>query len=383
MSILTDCAFRPLQESLRTPVVGASRLCKLLVASVGEKKEAISHTHGEGFTLDRDALRTRLNIEATYEHIPGLAKVRDRIERTRPDVVILMPTWRDSAEAVVAAFRDLHEMPDRPRLVYLDWFAPTSSPHFAVLPYVDRYLKRNILVDFAGYRREYVGGYEVAQFVAQLLKLDLGDWRFGSEIPPGQEHKLWLGWNFGVGETYRRLTRFGRVLGRSWALRHVDVNRRLGPPSKSNAPNEWYQNYRDAALHALDPLAAKWRCSGYERIPRRKYLLELLRSRVVFSPFGWGEVCFRDYEAVACGALLVKPAMEHLITSPNIYVDGETYVSVKWDLSDSAEKITHYLEHPDAAKKIAKNAQELLWAYYREHRFVDDVARSLRGLLPV
>jgi hypothetical protein len=227
-----------------------------------------------------------------------------------------------------------------------------------------------------------VGGYEVAQFVAQLLKLDLGDWRFGSEIPQGQEHKLWLGWNFGVGETYRRLTRFGRLLGRSWALRHVDVNRRLGPPSKSNAPNEWYQNYRDAALRAMDPLAAKWRCSGYERIPRRKYLLELLRSRVVFSPFGWGEVCFRDYEAVACGALLVKPAMEHLITSPNIYVDGETYVSVKWDLSDSAEKITHYLEHPDAAKKIAKNAQEVLWEYYREHRFADDVARALRGLLP-
>jgi hypothetical protein len=160
------------------------------------------------------------------------------------------------------------------------------------------------------------------------------------------------------------------------------VNRRLGPPSKSNAPNEWYQNYRDAALRAMDPLAAKWRCSGYERIPRRKYLLELLRSRVVFSPFGWGEVCFRDYEAVACGALLVKPAMEHLITSPNIYVDGETYVSVKWDLSDSAEKITHYLEHPDAAKKIAKNAQEVLWEYYREHRFADDVARALRGLLP-
>ena len=307
MSIMTDCAFRALQESLKTPAVGASRVCRMLVASVGEKKEAISHTHGEGFTLDRDALRTRLNIEATYEHIPGLAKVRDRIERVRPDVVILMPTWRDSAEAVVAAFRELHAMPNRPRLVYLDWFAPTSSPHFAVLPYVDRYLKRNILVDFAGYRREYVGGYEVAQFVAQLLKLDLGDWRFGSEIPQGQEHKLWLGWNFGVGETYRRLTRFGRLLGRSWALRHVDVNRRLGPPSKSNAPNEWYQNYRDAALRAMDPLAARWRCSGYERIPRRKYLLELLRSRVVFSPFGWGEVCFRDYEAAAAARCLSSP----------------------------------------------------------------------------
>jgi len=382
MSVMTNTAIPRLNSILLTPAYASGKPCCILVASVGEKEEAISHTHGQGFTLDAKALKQRLNITAHYEHIAGLGLIRGRIERVRPDIAILMPTWRDKPEAVVAAFRALHELPNRPRLVYLDWFAPTSSPHFTVLPYVDRYLKRNILVDFAGYRKDYIGGYEVAEFVSNLLQIDLGTWRFGSEIPIGEEHKVWLGWNFGVGQTYRRLTRFGRILGRSWTLRNVDVNRRLGPPSKSNAPNEWYQNYRDAALKALDPLSQHWRCSGYERIPRRRYLLELLRSKVVFSPFGWGEVCFRDYEAVACGALLVKPAMEHLITSPNIYVNNETYVSVKWDLSDAVEKITDCLKNPDRAKKIARNAQDFLSSYYTGHAFTDDIARALRGLCP-
>jgi len=134
-------------------------------------------------------------------------------------------------------------------------------------------------------------------------------------------------------------------------------------------------------LKALDPLASKYTCSDYQRVPRREYILELMRSKVTFSPFGWGEVCFRDYEAVACGSLLVKPSMAHLITSPNIYIEYETYVPVRWDLSDCAQTIDHYLRHPADAERIARNAQRVLRDYFAEGRFVDDVARSLRGLI--
>lgn len=382
MSVLTNTATGGITGSLVTSPTPCSRDTTILIASVGAKEEAIAYTHGEGFSIETRALRSQLRIRPVWEHIPGLDHIDAVLDRVKPDIAILMPTWRDSPDAVIAAFRRLYEKSNRPALVFLDWYAPTSSPHFGVLPYVDRYIKRNVLVDFSSYSKKFVGGYEVAEFVSRLLHFDLGDWRFGSNIPPGSESKLWLGWNFGVGKTYRKLTRFGSLMGKSWSRRNVDVNRRLGPPSKSNAPSEWYQLYRDAALHALDPLAARWNCSGYERIPRRKYLFELLNSKVVFSPFGWGEVCFRDYEAVACGTLLVKPAMEHIVTSPNIYVPDETYVAVKWDLSDCAQKIEHYLNTPHEAERIAHNAQRFLREYYKEHWFVRDVERSLRGLLP-
>lgn len=367
---------------------------RVLVATIGAKPEAIAQTCVERFELDAGELRRQLGIESVRERLTSLGEIAGAIERHRPDVALLLPTWRDKAEDVIAAFAALHARPDRPRLVYFDWYAPTSSPHFGVLPYVDRYLKRSVLVDFAEYRKPYEAGYGVADFVARLLSLDLRGWRFGSELPNGHEHKLWMGWNFGVGESYERLLRYARIGGRvplvsgpsllpAWERRSIDVNRRLGAPTTTAAPEkaDWYQRYRDESAKSVERLGARFHCSGVTRIPRKQYLLELLRSKVVFSPFGWGEICFRDYEAVACGCLLVKPSMEHVATSPDIYVPNETYVPVRWDLSDAADVIAACLADPARSAMIARRGQEALGAYFARQGFVHDVERSLRGLL--
>jgi hypothetical protein len=366
---------------------------RILVALVGAKPEAIAATCAEGFAMHRAALRRELGVESTTIQLQSVSQLEAAVRAHHPDIALIMPTWRDPAHEVIAAFRALHAMPERPRLVYFDWYAPTSSPHFGVMPFVDRYLKRSVMVDFQEYRKPYLAGYGVADFVAQLLNLDLNGWHFGSEIPAGHEHKLWLGWNFGVGASYRKLLRYaglamrvpvvsGSVLG-GWEDRPIDVNRRLGAPSTNAAPPkaDWYQHYRDASAKSMEPLSEQFRCTGITRVPRKTYLLELLRSKVVFSPFGWGEVCFRDYEAVACGCLLVKPSMAHVVSSPNIYVDYETYVPVKWDLSDAADVIAGCLAAPKESARIASNARRVLQQYFRREQFVDDVGRSLRGML--
>ena len=72
-------------------------------------------------------------------------------------------------------------------------------------------------------------------------------------------------------------------------------------------------------------------------LPRRRFLAELRAAKLCFSPFGYGEICWRDIEAIACGAVLVKPDMAHLITRPDLYEDGVTYVACRWDYADLAE----------------------------------------------
>lgn len=342
--------------------------------------------------MHRARLARELGVTSQTVQLASMSQLSEAVRTHRPQIALVSPTWRDPADEVIAAFRALHAQPDRPRLMYFDWYAPTSSPHFGVMPYVDRYLKRSLLVDFQEYRKPYVAGYGVADFVANLLGLDLNGWHFGSAIPAGHEHKLRLGWNFGMGSSYRKLLRYATIgervpfvsgsLTGSWLHRPIDVNRRLGAPATNAAPpkTDWYQNYRDASAKSMEPLGAKFRCTGITRVPRRAYLLELLRSKVVFSPFGWGEVCFRDYEAVACGCLLVKPSMSHVITSPNIYVDYETYVPVRWDLSDAADVIAACLSKPKQSAEIAAHARSVLREYFRKQHFVDDVARSMRGL---
>jgi len=101
---------------------------------------------------------------------------------------------------------------------------------------------------------------------------------------------------------------------------------------------------------------------------------ELKSSRVCFSPFGYGEVCWRDYEAIMCGALLIKPDMAHVKTEPNIFIPFETYIPVAWDFSDLEEKVTYYLENTTAREKIIQSAYDVLQSYIRDKVFINQVA---------
>ena len=70
-----------------------------------------------------------------------------------------------------------------------------------------------------------------------------------------------------------------------------------------------------------------------KKISYLSYLREMYKYSSFISPFGWGERCFRDFESIILGKVLIKPNCEHIITWPNIYQDN-MYVSIDWDLSN-------------------------------------------------
>lgn len=357
---------------------GQGRDLELLVIGRGTGFGSPEGHQLDGLRMYRRALRSA-GIRVTRRDALTLAEIERTVENHTANVAMIMVSWGESAEDVVALFRRLSERPSRPKLVMLDYFAQSSTPYFGVLPYVDRYVKRQALRDRGLYRRDLRGGYVFTDFYAERFGYDLGGWSFGSTLPEEHADKLVVGWNLAVTPYYRKLLRKSRRRGFDWDRRPVDVNARVGLIS-NNGRLEWYQDYRRRAGDAARALAPRRTLSGQDRLGRRAYFRELRRSRIVFSPFGWGELCFRDYEAVCSGALLVKPSMEHLQTSPDIFVPGETYVPVKWDLSDLAERCDHYLDHPDEARRIIANAQGRLSDYYEQGGFVRDVQRVLAGL---
>ena len=131
------------------------------------------------------------------------------------------------------------------------------------------------------------------------------------------------------------------------------------------------------ASKSVEQLKGKVGISAYERVGYKRYLLELMTSKFALSPFGWGEVCIRDYETVACGALLIKPDMTHVSTTPDIFKKYETYVPVKWDFSDLGEKIDYYISHPNEAKRIANEGRHRLTEYFKQEQFLEDIAYCL------
>jgi len=82
-----------------------------------------------------------------------------------------------------------------------------------------------------------------------------------------------------------------------------------------------------------------------DKLPRQQFIETLVRSKLALAPFGMGEICFRDFELMQYGVLMVKPSMDHLNTFPNPYNSEDTYVSFKRDLSNLEEVLTLVLEN--------------------------------------
>ena len=109
-----------------------------------------------------------------------------------------------------------------------------------------------------------------------------------------------------------------------------------------------YTEHRKGVWNTLD----KKFNSITDKLPYQEYIDKLRNSKVAISPFGMGEICFRDFEVMALKSILIKPDMKIVNTKPNIYIDGETYYSVKYDWSNLNEVIESVLdENIDSVQK--------------------------------
>jgi hypothetical protein len=184
--------------------------------------------------------------------------------------------------------------------------------------------------------------------------------------PPHALSKLRLGWNIGLGDLrffpYRRFlwatARFPERLYPYTFNGKPDSPRDLAVAFRGTvSSNPSYGAQRNKTINVLSKLKLH-NCIRGGKTDRLNYLRELTRAKLAPSPFGWGEICYRDFEIIAAGSLLVKPDTSHLETYPNIFLDQETYLKVRWDMDD-LEDILLQWEGRDADRQaIAQRAQQ-------------------------
>jgi len=71
-----------------------------------------------------------------------------------------------------------------------------------------------------------------------------------------------------------------------------------------------------------------------------EYKSQLYQSRCVLSPWGWGEPCYRDIEAMLAGAVLVKPDTDYVDGWPDVYRRDVFYRACRPDFSDLYEIVS-------------------------------------------
>ena len=124
-----------------------------------------------------------------------------------------------------------------------------------------------------------------------------------------------------------------------------------------------YTKHRKTAWDILDNLNDKYNVVKGQSTPQQ-FVEVMKRSRVGLSPFGMGELCYRDLELIQWGCLLVKPDMSKVLTEPDFFKPMETYVPVKTDWSDLNETIEKVLANFKDYQYIIDNARNKVVEMY-------------------
>ena len=258
------------------------------------------------------------------------------------------------------------------RLIFFHDDAGGGIPRLEALPFVDLFYCKALFKDRSLYERPLYGKELYSDYYHKKYGVTDEDWRERPVVKDERQlDKLRLSWNIGAGDYPRDKLRqragvaAARVFGfraakpfyrksRALPAPLADSERNIGAHCRIGMIARKSINFqRELVLKAVkgDALFVTGQASQAE------YNRELKRSKITVSPFGWGELCLRDFEAVRAGSLLLKPDMSHIETWPDVFVPGETCIFFGWDADDLVEKAHYYADHADERERIAANAQ--------------------------
>lgn len=101
----------------------------------------------------------------------------------------------------------------------------------------------------------------------------------------------------------------------------------------------WLEWHRRRAVEAIREIPGEHAVSSVRGIGRKEYWNTLRQSRICVSPWGCGEPCWRDYEAILCGCVVIKPDTTYIDTQPKDFYRHPAVVSCAPDFTDLAEAI--------------------------------------------
>lgn len=301
------------------------------------------------------------------------------------DSRVFSPRWVREGDARVLA--DISTLAARAPLAWFDISDSTGWLQAQVLPLVQLYCKAQLLKDRRAYMQPHYGNRIWADFYHRTEGISDEDDAVPRVVTdPALLDKLRVSWNSGLAD----YSLHGPL---RMALRHrIPSNTLLRFPtnftpasSKRDIPfaSRMGTSYtRNTVAHQRRRIAELLRGRmATDKLGRRAFLQEMRNARLVVSPFGFGEITLKDFEAVLCGAALLKPDMSHLETWPDIFRGGETIVTHKWDLSDFLNRVTEAEDQGRDLAGIAAAAQDIYCTALTGHAAADGFVTRIQDIV--
>ena len=353
---------------------------RLRVALLSDQAEYTSEEQFNAFWMYRRQLRKKL----------GLISVRLRLDEVLQapagilllfNVIIIKLSYRTERSKVLEVVEAITHRNKTARLIYFDGDDDLCVQWPEMLPFIDLYVKKHIFSDKREYLRRFVGKSNLHDYVHHKYGHNFSAKDFDAEkailgsgpVPEAQLCKITLGYNLALDRKIVKLFANSDKFVNCSNKTNDILFRGTVPPH-----DIWLYHLRQSFEPILDRLRGSLHVIvSDKRVPEAMYYLEMVNSKICFSPFGYGEICWRDFEVIICRCLLLKPDVSHLETYPQIFVSYVTYIPIKWDFSDLEEKCRYYASNDDERIRITQAAFDVLRKFYAELGGAKSIAKML------
>jgi hypothetical protein len=249
------------------------------------------------------------------------------------------------------------------KVVYFDDSAATSVILFNMFEYIDEYWKRSIFKNLDLYTKTLYGGHLFSDYYHDKHNINDGSESFFNQTSNGADlTKLKVAWNIGIGAfpigknniLNREYAKIRKLITGLSAIPSIipvrgaikvyinamksELEKDINIKQKKKSISGRFESgiYRNSIGQQRVIMQEKIKNKNIfltGKIDRWSFTQEAFSVRGMLSPFGWGEVCYRDFEAAIGGAVLIKPDMSHVETWPNIFTNN-SYIPLSWDLNE-------------------------------------------------
>jgi len=249
--------------------------------------------------------------------------------------------------------------------ILLDDAASTGTHKFRALnnnPKVIGYVKKQLISNRNLYKilfpRKRYHYYLLSKYDDSLS----GNTKVDNSVNDEVLSKVHLGWNLGLTEregmainSYPNFN-LDRPIDLHFSIKIQHTSKK--EKSNLNKVDIHYTYHRATCYNEIDRISKQHGLTVSGKCRGKDYLDKMSKAKICVSPLGLGEICWRDFEAISNGAIVIKPDMSYIETWPNIYRPWVTYVPVMWDWSNLELVILDILNNYEKYKTIATNAYE-------------------------
>ena len=275
------------------------------------------------------------------------------------------------------------------KVFFFDNSDSTGTLSNDIFEFVDVYLKNQILRDLSKYQEKFYGARIYTDFYFKNFKIIDNTPFYQTPVKKDNLKKIKVGWNSGLCE-YSIFSAYKQNLIKNFyninLLKFLKFSKKVTSPlvKRTNSfscrvGEDYSRNTISFQRKEINKRIKRYK--KINKISRQKYFQELSNTKVVVSPFGWGEISLRDFEVFLCGGLLFKPKMDHLKTWPNFFEEDKTLKCFDWSLSNFDLSLEEILDNYQKYISISLMGQRRYLKYTSGDNAFELFLKHLKSIL--